>query len=366
MDFGDTPQEAAFRRQVREFLRRELPTELCRELIAAGPITDLRFSFDHSPAMRLWLDALRQRRWLAANWPPEYGGAGLTSIEQFILKEEMALARAPIPWSIGLNAIGPTIIAHGTPSQKERYLPSILAMDVWCQGFSEPMVGSDLASVTTRAFRNGSDYTVQGDKIWTTGGHKGRFMLLLARTDPEAPKHRGLSCFILDMQAPGVTIKPLINMAETLEIAQVFLDDVRVPQGDLLGEENQGWRVANTTLDHERSTIGEAIGQRQAVEDLARLIQELRGPGSLSPALRHEMAARYIEAMVAGLLAQRVIWLLKQGQPVTKEASQAKLFSTELAQRIARTGMKLLGLYGQLGPDSPWAPFAGLLVYIYL
>jgi len=364
MDFKDSPQEAAFRQEVRDFLRRELTPSLRREITPFGPVTDQREIVDPSPQMRAWWAKLRERRWLAPHWPREYGGAGLSPIEQFILKEEMALARAPVPGGIGLNIAGPTIIVHGTEEQKRRYLPSILAGEVWCQGFSEPEVGSDLASLRTRAIKDGDDYIIQGEKIWITGGHRGRWMILLARTDPEAPKHKGLSFFILDMQAPGVRVQPILNMADSLEFTQVILDDVRVPRENLVGEENRGWYVATTTLDFERSFIGEAIGQRQAVEDLARLALEHRG--SLPPSLRYELAERYIEATVAKLLAYQVAWLQKQGLNPNREATQAKLFSTELSQRIARTGLKLLGFYGQLGPGSPRAPLNGLLTYLYL
>jgi alkylation response protein AidB-like acyl-CoA dehydrogenase len=198
----------------------------------------------------------------------------MSVMQQFIFNEELALARAPRPGGIGITMAGPTIIAYGTEEQKREHLTPMLSGDsIWCQGFSEPESGSDLASLKTRAVRDGDDYVVNGQKIWTTGAQFSDRMILMARTDPEAPKHKGISYFLLDMKSPGVEVRPLVNMAGTSGFNEVFFENVRIPTKDLLGEENRGWYVGTTTLDYERSNIGTSIAQGQMVEDLVGWIK---------------------------------------------------------------------------------------------
>ena len=373
MDFRDTPEEAAFRQEVREFIRTQLPDELRPEHEEQREPGEILFG---SPAMKQWTKELAARRWIAPAWPQEYGGAGLSVMEQFIFNEEMAEARAPRPGGLATLLVGPTLIVHGSEEQKQKYLPEILSGEVyWCQGYSEPGAGSDLAGLQTRAVRDGDDYVINGQKIWTTHAHISKWMILLARTDPSAPKHRGISYFIVDMKLPGVSVRPLMNMAASHEFNEVFFEDVRVPRENLIGEENRGWYLAQTTLSFERSGIGSAIGQRQAVEDLVRFAREAAdGQSTLArnPALRLELTDRYLEASTALLLSYKIISMqAKEGVPPGHEASVAKLYSTELNQRIYRTGMKLLGLYGQLHRKQPdtarrWLPLRGRIEYMYL
>jgi alkylation response protein AidB-like acyl-CoA dehydrogenase len=321
-----------------------------------------------------WTKKLADRKWIAPAWPTEYGGAGLTVMEQFIFNSELAEARAPRPGGIAVGFAGPTLIVHGTEEQKKTYLPGILGGDeIWCQGYSEPGSGSDLASLQTRAVRDGDDYVVNGQKIWTSGGHLAKWMILLARTDADAPKHRGISYFIVDMKSPGVSVRPLINLADSHEFNEVFFEDVRVPKRNLIGDENRGWYLAQTTLSFERSNIGSAIGTRQNVGDLVTFAKDNAASGistlDQNPALRTELIERYIEAGVAQQMSFKIVSMqAKEGVPAGHEASVAKMYGTELNQRVYRTGMKMLGLYGQLDNKSagPAVPMKGRIKYMYL
>ena len=377
MNFKDTPEEARWRTEVREFIRTELPEELRptaegqRDRRAEGGVAQA------GGPWREWTRRLAARGWIAPAWPKEYGGAGMSVMEQFVFNEEMAEARAPRPGGIATGFAGPTLIVHGTEEQKQKYLPEILGGEVtWCQGYSEPGAGSDLASLQTRAVRDGDDYVINGQKIWTSGAHTAKWMILLARTDPDAPKHRGISYFIVDMKAPGITVRPLVNMADSHEFNEVFFDSVRVPRENLIGDENRGWYLAQTTLSFERSNIGSAVGARQTVEDLVRWARETTdGKSTLArnPAVRTELADRYIEAQTATLLSYKIISIqAKEGVAPGHEASVAKLFGTELNQRVYRTAMKVLGLYGQLDRRmqqderlAQWLPLRGRIQYMY-
>jgi alkylation response protein AidB-like acyl-CoA dehydrogenase len=366
MDFRDTSEEKAFRKEVQEFIEKEAPK------VAKGASREeaLVSNWERN---QVWFKQLAERGWIAPAWPKEYGGAGLSTMEQFILNEELALHRAPRPLHliIGLGMAGPTIIVHGTDEQKKAYLPGILAgQDVWCQGYSEPSSGSDLASLQTRAVRDGDDYVLNGQKIWTTLAHMAKSMILLARTDPDAPKHKGITYFIVDMKAPGVTVRPLVNMADSHEFNEVFFDNVRVPKENIIGEENRGWYTAVTTLDFERSAIGSAIGMKQAVEEIVEYARSHVGDHTSALAhdamLRYELADRMVEVEVGRMLSYRVASMQNRGLIPNYEASLLKLYTTELNQRIARTGVDILGQYGLLGRGSAWAPNGGRNSYTFL
>jgi alkylation response protein AidB-like acyl-CoA dehydrogenase len=365
MNFRDTPEEAAFRKEVRQFVADEAPKSEGR---GADPFAQ------RGGGYREWTKKLAARKWIAPAWPKEYGGAGMSVMEQFIFNTELAESRAPRVGGIATGFAGPTLIYHGTEEQKQKYLPEILEGDtIWCQGYSEPGSGSDLASLQTRAVRDGDDYVVNGQKIWTSGGHVAKWMILLARTDPTAPKHRGISYFIVDMKSPGLTVRPLINMADSHEFNEVFFEDVRVPKENLIGEENRGWYLAQTTLSFERSNIGSAVGARQNVEDLVEFAKANTSTGlsllNVNPQVGVELTDRYIEASVATLMSYKIISIqTKEGVAPGHEASVAKLYGTELNQRIYRTGMKMCGLYGQLDAKSAGAevPLRGRIKYMYL
>ena len=360
MDFRDTPEEAAFRREVKDFILAEAPLDR----------GDFREAWEKG---QTWWKKLQERGWIAPAWPKEYGGAGMTVIQQFIFNEEMAMMKAPRPMHliIGLGMAGPTLIVHGTEEQRKKFLPQMLSGDdIWCQGYSEPEAGSDLASLKTRAVRDGDDYVINGQKTWTTLAHQAKWMIMLARTDPDAPKHKGITYFIVDMKSPGLTIRPLVNMAGGHEFNEVFMDNVRVPKDNVVGEENRGWYAAVTTLDFERSSIGSAIGMRQELDGLIEFAREHTADHTstlaISPTLRYELSDRVVEADVARMLSYRVASLQARGLIPNYEASALKLFSTELHQRITVTGIKILGLYGQLDRGSEWAPMKGRLCYGFL
>ena len=373
VDFHDTPTEAAFRSQVRGFLH-DAYDPLRSRINAERPAGSDQHAL--TPTTRVWFRKLSERGWIAPSWPAEYGGAGMSIMEQFIFNEEMAEARAVRPGIITVQIAGGTIVALGTDEQKQEHLPPILSGEViWCQGYSEPGAGSDLAGLQTRAVRDGDDWIINGQKIWTSGARHADWMILLARSDPDAPKHKGITYFIVDMHAPGVSVRPLVQMTNSAEFNEVYFEDVRVPHANVLGEVNRGWYGAVQTLDIERSSIGAAVGQRQALEDLVAFAKQKAGTASLlqhNPLLRYELADLYIAALAGRLLAYRVVSLQSRGRPPNAEASIAKLYTNELNQRLYRTAVKLLGLYGQLTPqmqasgNPELAPKGGRYEYWYL
>jgi alkylation response protein AidB-like acyl-CoA dehydrogenase len=296
-----------------------------------------------------WLDKLAENGWLAPAWPKQYGGADMSVLEQFVLSQELHEAGAPVSRQM-LNLVGPTIMLHGTDEQKAEHLPPMLRGEVaWCQGFSEPGSGSDLASLQTRAVRDGDDYVVNGQKIWTSGAHRADWMFLLTRTDPDAPKHRGTSYLLLDMKQPGVTVRPLINMVGGHVFNEVFFEDVRVPVRNRIGEENRGWYVGTTTLDFERSNIARVVGIRKNLERLKKYVRDRATAGQpVRPAYRMELADRAVETAVCELLSFEVISIQASGGVPNMEASMNKMYGSELQQRVASTAMHLTGLAGQL------------------
>ncbi len=367
MDFRDAPDEEQFRTEVRSFIETELPPELRRR-------DSVQSSFEGGgwghPAARTWRHKLAERGWIAPAWPTEYGGAGMSVMQQFIFNEEMALARAPrTGGGIALGMAGPTIMVYGTEEQKQRFLPPILSgAQVWCQGFSEPGAGSDLASLQTRAVRDGDDYVINGQKIWTSGAQSAHWMNLLARTDQDAPKHKGISYFLVDMKSPGITVRPLVNMVGSADFNEVFFNNVRVPKENLLGEENRGWYAATTTLDFERSNIAATTHLLLTVSDLVDWAREHAAGTECAlrrrPTLRYELADRAVEAQIARLMSYQVISMQNAGLIPNKEASVAKLYSSELEQRVALTALKTLGPYAQLLDGD--APLKGSAPRMYL
>jgi len=353
MDFRDTPEDAAFRQEVRGFLRAELPADL-----RAADDAVLGVGVGEDEREVDWLRKLAKRGWVAPAWPKEYGGAGMSTMQQFIFNEEIARARAPRPNFLAIGLAGPTLIVHGTDEQKKEHLSGILSGEhFWCQGFSEPESGSDLASLKTRAVQDGDDFIINGQKIWTSGAHRSSRMMLLARTDFDVPKHKGISYFLLDMKSPGVSVRPLMNMAGTHSFNEVFFDNVRVPKKDLLGELNKGWYVATTTLDFERSGIINAVSLQQLIQELL----DFADRDGIRPAtpVRHEIAERWIETEVAIALSYRVVSMQVKGLIPNQEASITKLFGSELAQRIARTAVHLAGPRAVLSEGSKHAPMGG-------
>ena len=352
MKFNDSPEQATWRTEVRDFLK-----------TADAPQMPEDGGFEELPDMKEWRQKLAKRGWIAAAWPKEYGGAGLNVTDQFIMNEEFAEARAVTMGGAGVGFLGPTLITYGNDDQKKEHLSRILAGESqWCQGYSEPGSGSDLASLQTRAIRDGDDFVINGQKIWTSGAHNSDWMFMLARTDPDAPKHRGITYLLLDMKTPGITVRPLINMANRHGFNEVFFEDVRVPAKNVVGDVNRGWYIGATTLDFERSSIGNSVGQRQILE---RYLDYVRAKQLMTPKTRTEFVDRWVEAGVAKLLSYQVISIQASGRVPNHEASIAKLYNSELGQRIARTAMTAFGLSGGL-TDPKRAPLSGRAAMTYM
>jgi 3-oxocholest-4-en-26-oyl-CoA dehydrogenase alpha subunit len=348
MDFRFTPEQETFRTEVRDFAAREWSGE------DGGEGGD-RSAFERQRAFRKKLAA---RGWLTRAWPKDMGGMEASHLDQAIYSEEMALAGAP-GLDQGVDRVGPTIMLFGNDEQKQRFLPQIASADVfWCQGFSEPGAGSDLASLQTRATRDGDSYVINGQKIWTSNAHFADWIFLLARTDPDAPKHRGISFFLIDMKSPGISIRPLINMAGQHGFNETFFDNVRVPAENLVGEENRGWYIAATTLDFERSGINRiaaATRTLNALVDHVRATPELRRRADV----RHRLAELVLEFDLGRLLAYRVAWMQSRKLVPNYEASMSKLFGSEMQQRLANFAVNTLGLSGQILPGDGHAVLDG-------
>ncbi|HWO93791.1 MAG TPA: acyl-CoA dehydrogenase family protein [Dehalococcoidia bacterium] len=371
MEFRDNAEEASFRGEVRRFIEANMPKGgLSPEFAERTQFGEGNGSPEEEAFLERWKEALRERGWVAPHWPKEYGGAGMSVSEQFVFNEEMAEARAPAVGGMGVQMIGPILIMYGSEEQKKQHLPGITSGKVWwCQGYSEPGSGSDLASLQTRAVRDGDDYVINGQKIWTSGAHRADWMFMLARTDPDAPKHRGISMFLLDMKSPGISVRPLVNMANDHGFNEVFFDSVRVPARNMVGEENRAWYIGATLLDFERSNIRAAIQLRHTIDDLVRYVKDgeaKTGQVNVTPSIRAELADRLVEAEVARLICYRIISMQKRGAVPNYEASVNKLFYSEASQRAAQTGMHIIGLYGALHRDPKWAPLRGRLAHAYM
>ena len=272
MDFSFSAEDEGFRRELGEFLRRELPPDW-----EGGGRWPEEADWEVTCEMR---KKLAQRGWLTMHWPREYGGQGATPIRSTIFNEEMSYNRAPGRDIFGVRMLAPTLMIYGTEAQKRAFLPPIARGEVqWCQGYSEPGSGSDLASLQTKAVSDGDDYLIDGSKIWTTLAHRADWIMLLARTDPDAPKHKGISFMLVDMRSPGVSVQPVYNMTGGHDFNEVLFDNVRVPKSNLVGEENQGWYVAVTLLDFERSGIDYSATSRRLLGDLVDFVRNARGNG---------------------------------------------------------------------------------------
>ena len=322
---------------------------------------------------RAWQKKLFEAGWIGIGWPKEYGGRGASLMQETIYNEEMARAPAHATANvIGLNMVGPTILAVGTAEQKARYLPKILsAEEIWCQGFSEPNAGSDVASLQTRAVREGDHFVVNGQKVWTSYGYVADFCILLVRTDFEVPKHKGLSYLIVDMKSPGVSTKPLVQMTGEAEFAELFFENVRVPMENLVGELNKGWMVAITTLMHERGSLSFSIivtfEQRlQALIELSRSSTLNGKPVLEDQQVRQRLARLYTDVKTFKLNTMRQVSSIGQGHLPGPEGSLLKLHWSELNQRLVELAFELEGPFSSLAPDSVDAPFEGRWQYEYL
>jgi alkylation response protein AidB-like acyl-CoA dehydrogenase len=357
MDFNYTAEDEAFRTEFRAWLQNNLQYATpIREPLADEEAGDWE-------ARIRWHRKLNEGGWVAINWPREYGGRGASILQNIVYHEELERAGTAAPFTgFGIPLLGPTLIHWGTSQQKRRFLPKILtAEEIWCQGYSEPNAGSDLAGLQTRAIEDGDDFVVNGSKIWTSAAQRADWIFLLVRTDADAPKHKGISYLLVDMKAPGVAVRPLVQMTGARGFNQVFFEDVRVPRQNLVGQKNQGWQVALTTLMFERST-GHDRGIANQISELVELARRVPRDGRTaweSASVRQKIAQFALEAEAIRYTGYRQLTRQLRGLPPGPEGSMLKLCSTELALRLAAFATELLGPYSQLQLAAPFAMDAG-------
>ncbi len=338
MRFEFTPAQQRFRTDLKRFLMEEV-----------GP------SRGDGGSSQSFSKKLAERGWLGLAWPREYGGQGLGALEQMIYTEEMILANAPRGYHFTAERqVGPSLIRHGTEEQKREWLPRITQAGVsFALGLSEPGAGSDLAAAATRAERDGDEYVVTGQKIWTSNAHISDCVWLVVRTDPAAPKHRGISCLMVDLASPGITIRPLLDITGGHHFNEVFFDAVRLPVDRRVGEENHGWYILAEHLDFERSGIERLIDLEFIFRDVLAAARERARRGALTGTLRAQLAELALELEVGRLMCYRVAWMQSAGLVPNAEASSAKIFGTEWSQRMMTVAMKVLGLSGGAAFDEP-------------
>ena len=357
MDFSLSPEQEAFQKQVRQFIHEHLTTELRdeveREQYAIGPLG------------KKFVRLMGQQGWLGIGWPKEYGGQGRGAIDQWLFLEEMAAENLPTG-GLTLNSAGPTLMRVGSERQKQEYLPRILTGEIeFAIGYTEPNAGSDLASLQTRAVREGDSYVINGQKIYTSAAHHSTHIWLLARTDFKAPKHRGISIFIVPIDAPGVTIRPLATMGSERS-NEVFFEDVRIPADNLVGEENQGWYYVTMALDFERLMPHARI--RRFVENLIDYAKNTVVDGrplSKHPRVRIALARLAVEIELLRLFSLRSAWMIEHGQIPNAEASVFKIFMSELNQRISNAAQDIMGPYATLRAEDRLTAVEGRLEKLY-
>ncbi len=365
MELSYSKEDETFRKEVRNWLKHNLPKK-------DKSISDL---MPHDPERvkraKEWQRKLYDAGYVAMGWPKEYGGQDADVMRQTIVNEEMVLARAPgLVGASGLGMLGPTLIQLGTEEQKRRYLPKILtAEEIWCQGYSEPGSGSDLASLRTRAELVGDEFIVNGQKVWTSNAQFSDWMFCLVRTDPEAPKHRGISYILIDMTTPGITVRPLVQMTSDAGFNEVFFEDAHVPRANLVGELNQGWMVANATLFHERNMLGSTTRTQLMMQNLIRLArsrQRYGKPAAQDPVIRQKLAdlLTRVEAMKYHLYRQLTNELKGRAQGVG--AMVNKLVGTELNHDICALALEIMGSYAPLNRGAAHVIDNGIWPYEFM
>lgn len=361
MDFEFSEEQNRFRQEVREFLEEEIRQGVFQ------PSCDAWIQ-GFSPEFTKKVAA---RGWIGLTWPVEYGGQGKSYIDRLILSEEMLRYGAPAAchWFAD-RQIGGAIIHYGTDEQKKEFLPKIIAGEAYVGlGLSEPEAGSDLASIKTRVTEDGDEYIVDGQKMWTSCAMVMNYIYIVARTDPDAPKHRGISEFILPTDLPGITITPTIDITGSTAWAEVFFDGVRIPGSSLIGEKNRGFYQVVNQLDYERSGLERLMGNYPLFEAIIQFVKETERDGkplSKQPLIRQKLAQLQTEFEIGRLLIYRVVMVMEEGRAPNIEAAMAKAYCTTFEQRLAKVAMEILGLYGQLWADSKWAPMLGMAPHSYL
>ena len=353
MDFNDTPEEAAFRAEARTWLEANAKPQTDEE---GGDVLGEKLDDATVAWCKEWQKKKAEAGWACLTWPKEYGGRGATSIENVIWKqEESKFDTPPDIYGIGLGMCGPTIMTHGNEDQKKRWIPDMmLGQEVWCQLFSEPAAGSDLAGLRSSAVRDGDDWIINGQKIWTTGAQICDWGILVVRSDPMAAKHAGLTYFVVNMNAPGIEVRPITQINGGQGFNEVFFTDVRIPDSDRIGEVGDGWRVAITTLMNERASIGGGGGAGNSSEllRLARTVQIDGRPAIENEAVRQKIARFYIRAKGLQFTGNRTLTALSRGQTPGPEASLGKLVGGVLVQDMAEFGIELAGMAGAVDDET--------------
>ena len=369
MDLALTPEQMSFRNEVRSWLKVNLPKDWI-ETVRAGSDIPRSDAYDF---LSRWQRKLYDAGFMGLTWPKEYGGRGLTFMEELILHEEMALVKAPPVLNIlAIGMAGPTIFAYGTEEQKKRYPAKMLSCEeIWCQGYSEPNAGSDLAALQTRAVKDGEHWVVTGQKVWTSVAHVADWMMLLARTDPDAPRHKGITYFLLDMKLPGITVRPLKQITGDPEFNEVYFDNVRVHESHILGGLNNGWAVGLATLMYERLALGFGLQVRLRIAldgliELARRTRKAGRPATEDPILRQKIADLWIHTEALKYTGARAITRLLKGEVPGPEASTGKLMWVDTHQRLQALAMDIQGPYSQLTRGSRWTVESGLWQYSFL
>jgi len=358
MDFRFTAEEEAFRQEVREFARRELPP---------GWLGVEEYTADVFPKTRAIARKLGERGWLALGWPKAYGGQGASFTRQLVFLEEAAYWGIPgTGMGVGGTAwVGPALLLFGTEAQKREHIPPIASgQRFWCTAYSEPGAGSDMAAANLKVTKKDGYYLLDGQKVWTSAAHVADWCWLLARTNTQVPKHRGLSLFLINMKTPGLTLRPILNLANLHSFNELYFDGVRVPVENRVGEEDRGWYYVVVALDMERASPGvrAAAVARRLVDELTRYVKERPGPSWVAQAL----AEAAVAVEVARLLGYRCLDMRARGLVPNYEASSVKVFASELVQRLSGLGLRVLGLAGQLGPGSPGAFLRGQIAQLYM
>jgi alkylation response protein AidB-like acyl-CoA dehydrogenase len=367
MDFAPTAEEKTLREEIRTFAQKELPPQFSK---ASYEVFENQYQEDFWPTTRKIALKLGERNWLAPHWPKAYGGEGTSYDKYLTCQEELVYWGVPATdMGIGgLSWIGPSLLLFGNEEQKKRHLPKLARGEVfWCTAYSEPNSGSDLASLQCRAVAKGDDYIINGQKIWTSAGYVADWCWLAARTSSEGKKHQGISLFMVDMKSEGITVRPIIGMGGKVTFSEVFFDEVCVPRENLVGEKNRGWNYIVTALASERVGAGILFTgiNRRIMDDLIMLARE--GPSlGKDPLVRSKLAEMAIEVEIGRMLTYRAAWIQSKGLPASYEGPMSKLFTSELSQRLARTGMQILGLFGQLYGDSKYTCLHGAIAHTYL
>jgi alkylation response protein AidB-like acyl-CoA dehydrogenase len=363
MDLEYTPEEEAFRQEVRGWLEANLPADYDPDEYFSIPDVEQKVQ-----VALAWQKKLYHGGWAGLNWPREYGGRGASVIEQQIFNEEIARVRAPMAAInfIGMAMVGPTIIHCGTEQQKKRYLPKILSSEeIWAQGFSEPGAGSDLAALSTTAVEAGDRFIVNGQKTWTSLAQYSDFIYLLARTNKDVAKHKGISAFVVDLKSPGITVRPLVQLTGDADFNEVFFEDVAVPRENLIGALDDGWNVAITTLMFERAGMGGGLEFQHVLNQLLSLARQVQRGGvsaARDPWVRQTIAQFIIEWNAVKYTDLRALSKQLQGEMPGWEGSICKLGSSDLNLRTTAFAAELLGPYGQLTRDCPQAVDRGIWI----